>query len=66
MVENATYSNLKKAFKNHLKGTKTQMSRLEAIFDELNIKPSGKTCKAKEGLIREAKCFITLLIYNYI
>ncbi len=58
MVKNASDSNLKKAFENHLEETKVQKQRLEEICEELNIKPSGEKCKAMEGLIKEAEGFI--------
>jgi ferritin-like metal-binding protein YciE len=58
MVENAKDSKLKKAFEEHLKETKEQKARLEEICEELGIDPSGETCKAMEGLIKEAEGFI--------
>lgn len=58
MAEKATDRQLKNAFETHLEQTKEQKNRLENICRELNIAPSGETCKAKEGLIREAKSFI--------
>ena len=58
MVEKANDSQLKDAFKSHLEETKEQKSRLENICRELNITPKGETCKAMEGLIKEAKSFI--------
>lgn len=58
MVENAKDSKLKKAFEDHLEETKTHKKRLEEVCDELGIKPGGETCKAMEGLIKEAESFI--------
>ena len=58
MASNANDSKLKKAFKDHLEETKNQKKRLEEICKELDIKPTGETCKAMEGLIKEAKSFI--------
>ena len=58
MAEKATDSKLKEAFKGHYEDTKEQKSRLEVICRELNITPKGETCKAMEGLIKEAKSFI--------
>lgn len=58
MAEKASDSKLKEAFKGHLEKTKEQKSRLETICRELNITPKGETCKAMEGLIKEAKSFI--------
>ena len=58
MAKKATDSKLKKAFEDHLEETKEQKKRIEEICDELGIKPSGETCKAMEGLIKEAEAFI--------
>lgn len=58
MVENAKDSKLKQAFENHLEETKEHKKRLEDICSELGIDPSGETCKAMEGLIKEAESFL--------
>lgn len=58
MAEKATNGKLKEAFESHLEETKTQKGRIESICKTLHISPSGETCKAMEGLIREAKGFI--------
>lgn len=58
MVNNAKDEKLKKAFESHLEETKNHKQRLEDICKELNIKPGGETCKAMEGLIKEAEGFI--------
>lgn len=58
MVENAKDSKLKQAFENHLEETKEHKQRLEDICSELGIDPSGETCKAMEGLIKEAESFL--------
>lgn len=59
MVERANDKRLKQAFENHWEETKEQKSRIESICRELNITPSGETCKAMEGLIKEAKHFMS-------
>lgn len=46
---------LKKGFATHLKETEGHVSRLEKIFSGMEEKPTGKTCKAMEGLIKEGK-----------
>ena len=53
MAKGATSPELKRAFENHLKETKTHVTRLEKIFDRLGKKPTGKTCKAMKGLVEE-------------
>lgn len=58
MMEKANDKRLKQAFENHLEETKEQKSRLETACKDLNIKPTGETCKAMEGLIKEANNFI--------
>ncbi|MDN3492566.1 YciE/YciF ferroxidase family protein [Winogradskyella bathintestinalis] len=58
MVKNASDSDLKKSFEDHLKETKEHKSRLEEICEKLDIKPGGEKCKAMEGLIKEAEGFI--------
>lgn len=58
MAKNAEDSELKKAFEDHLEETKEHKKRLEEICDELGFDPSGETCKAMEGLIKEAESFL--------
>ena len=55
MAEAAHDATLKKGFKTHLKETKGHVKRLETIFKKLDEDPSGKTCKAMEGLVKEGK-----------
>jgi len=58
IAKNAKDGKLKEAFEKHLEETKEHKNRIETICEELGISPSGETCKAMEGLIREAKDFI--------
>ena len=58
MAENATDAKLKKTFEAHLEETKEHQQRLEEICNELEIKPTGETCKAMKGLIAEAEAFL--------
>jgi ferritin-like metal-binding protein YciE len=55
MAKAATSPALKEAFTNHLEETEKQVERLEAVFEMLDMKPVGKTCKAMKGLIEEGK-----------
>lgn len=55
MVKQATNTELKNAIENHLEETKAQKTRLEDVCDQLGIDPSGHTCKAMQGLIKEAR-----------
>ncbi|MDX1751690.1 MAG: ferritin-like domain-containing protein [Salinimicrobium sediminis] len=58
MQKNANDDKLKKAFQKHLKETEGHIKRLEEITKELGIKPTGETCKAMKGLIKEAESFL--------
>lgn len=58
MVKNAKDEKLKKAFSDHLEETKQHKKRLEEVCDELGIDPDGETCKAMQGLIKEAESFL--------
>lgn len=44
---------LQNAFKNHLKETEVQITRLERIAKILKIAPTGKKCVGMEGCIKE-------------
>jgi len=44
---------LQTAFRDHLKETEGQVSRLEEVAKLLEIKPSGKKCMGMEGVIKE-------------
>lgn len=59
MAQVATDYKLRKAFENHLKETKVQKNRMEAIFDELEITAQEATCNTMERLIKEVKIFIS-------
>lgn len=53
MVKKASSAQLKTAFADHLDETRGHVERLSKIGKELEIKVSGKKCKAMEGLIEE-------------
>jgi ferritin-like metal-binding protein YciE len=53
MKKAAHADELKAAFEEHLEQTKGHVARLEQIFETLGEKPTGKTCKAMEGLVEE-------------
>lgn len=55
MAKAATSPQLKAAFTEHLEQTKGQVGRLETIFERLGKRPTGKTCKAMEGLVEEGE-----------
>lgn len=44
---------LKRALQEHLDVTRNQIGRLDRIFQMLNEKPTGTTCKGMKGIIQE-------------
>lgn len=55
MAKRASNAKLKKGFETHLKQTETHVERLEKIAKMWEFKPTGKKCKAMEGLIKEGQ-----------
>ncbi len=55
MADAASDNSLKTAFKDHLKQTKTHVTRLEKAFKELGQEPKAVTCKGMQGLIKEGE-----------
>ena len=55
MAKAATHRDLKDAFQSHLQQTRQHIARLDTIFTNLGMNPSGKTCKAMKGLIAEGE-----------
>jgi len=53
MAKAATNPELKAAFEMHLEQTQGQVERLVRVFEALEEKPTGKTCKAMKGLVEE-------------
>ncbi|MHB8626042.1 MAG: YciE/YciF ferroxidase family protein [Aggregatilineales bacterium] len=53
MAKAATSPKLRTAFEQHLEQTKNHVKRLEQVFQTLNARPGGKTCKAMKGLVEE-------------
>lgn len=53
MVKGASSTELSQALENHLAQTEQQVERLEQIFENLEVSPRGKKCKAMEGLVEE-------------
>lgn len=59
MRDQASSQQLQNAFSDHLKETKEHKKRLTDIAKTLDIELTGKTCEAMEGLVKEAKEFIS-------
>jgi ferritin-like metal-binding protein YciE len=55
VIKSASSTELKEALQSHLTETEGQVKRLEKIFERLGEKPTGKKCKAMEGLVAEGK-----------
>jgi len=53
MAEAAASEELRTGFEEHLGQTKGHAQRLEQIFTALDEKPTGKKCKAMQGLVSE-------------
>ena len=53
MAKKADSDKLRQAFEHHLKETEGQVSRLEKVFDMIEVAPRGKKCEAIEGMIEE-------------
>lgn len=54
MIKNATSQELITALTDHLDVTMEQVTRLEEVFNSINVKAQAKKCEAMEGLIKEA------------
>lgn len=55
MAKKASSEALKTAFDDHLAETEEHVERLAQIAEMMETKPSGKVCKAMQGLIEEGK-----------
>ena len=53
MAKGSNDASLKEAFRNHLKETEEQVSRLEEVAKLLEMKPGGKKCVGMEGCVKE-------------
>ena len=53
MAKAAKSADLKEGFKHHLAQTKVHAERIKSICTSLKEKPTGKTCQATVGLIKE-------------
>lgn len=55
MIDKAHHGELKTALQQHYQVTKQRISRLDQIFQKLNQKPTGETCKGMKGVIKEGE-----------
>lgn len=58
MAKAATSTELADAFNNHLTQTEEQISRLEEVFEMLEMPARAKKCDAMEGLVKESQSAI--------
>jgi ferritin-like metal-binding protein YciE len=54
MIEKATNRDLASGLKGHLEETNKQVERLQKAFEKLGKEPSGTSCPAIDGIIKEA------------
>src|ERR1700710_624731 len=54
LIDKATNRDLSKGLKDHLEETKSQITRLDQVYQKLGEKPQGVKCPAIDGLISEA------------
>jgi ferritin-like metal-binding protein YciE len=55
MIDVTSSSELKKAFETHLRETEEHIRKLEQVFQSIDVKPARKSCKAMQGIIKEAE-----------
>ena len=55
MVKNATATELKEAFEEHLEQTEQHVQRLEEIFEQLGMPARGKKCIGMQNLLKEGQ-----------
>jgi len=55
MAKAAQSDELRQAFEKHLEETEGQVERLDAVFEEIDQTPRGKTCDAIMGILDEGK-----------
>ena len=53
MAKAAQNPQLKAGFEEHLRQTEGHVQRLEQVAQQCGFKPTGKVCKAAQGLIEE-------------
>jgi ferritin-like metal-binding protein YciE len=58
MEQAASSNELKSAFSHHLEQTRQHVSRLERIFQQMGENPSGETCEAMKGLVKEGEVLV--------
>ena len=55
MAQAAKAPQLRQVFEDHVKETRDQIERLDAIFHGIGVSFTGRSCKAMQGLLAEAR-----------
>jgi ferritin-like metal-binding protein YciE len=55
IAKKATDPELKRAFADHAAQTENHLSRLEEVFQQIELQPRGEKCEAIDGILDEAK-----------
>src|SRR5262245_3977119 len=55
MAKAASADDLRNVFTEHLSETEGQINRLEAVFEDFDLKPKGRSCEAMKGLVEEGR-----------
>lgn len=55
IAKRATDPELKRAFADHAAQTENHLSRLEEVFQQIELQPRGEKCEALDGILDEAK-----------
>jgi ferritin-like metal-binding protein YciE len=58
MEAKITSGELKRSVARHREETQVHVSRLEKVFESLEMKPAAEKCKAMDGLLKEAMDFM--------
>src|ERR1700758_2784123 len=58
MEQAASSNELKSAFSHPLEQTRQHVSRLDHIFQQMGENPSGETCEAMKGLVKEGEVLL--------
>lgn len=59
MIKATSSDELIQAFEKHLQVTEQQIQRLDKVFEIMGEKSKGETCKAMEGIIKEAESMMS-------
>ena len=54
MIDKATAPELRMGFEQHMRETRTQIQRLEQVFQMHGVEPESATCPAIDGILAEA------------